>query len=149
MPRSAGTPPVLVFMNIIFRRPDTGAWKKFAPLSAVLASRAKKQMWSRLKSMEVEAPIPCCTLAELPPVTREDVLEWFSLNRIYDSEEKRMRAVDRLFPAGSRQNRAMSEIEAFCEEELQKFVRECGCDQPPAGAGWFVDAAGSGVVPTS
>src|SRR5579862_2643318 len=44
MPRSAGTPPVLVFMNVIFRRPDASAWRSLAPLSAVLASRAKKQM---------------------------------------------------------------------------------------------------------
>ena len=59
--------------------------------------------------MEAAAPIPCCALAELPPVTREDVLEWFSLNRIYDSEEKRMRAVDRLVqdmmpPSGARRS---------------------------------------------
>jgi hypothetical protein len=128
IPRTAGAPPVLVFVNIVLPRAQAAGWKKL--VDSVLWSRGRKRVWSGLKALETSAGIPCRVLAELPPVTREDVLEWFSLNRIYDSEEKRIRAVDRLFPPGSRQQRAMWEIEAFCEEELQKFAGECGYGQP-------------------
>jgi hypothetical protein len=51
-------------------------------------------------------------------------MDWFRNHKIYDSEEKRLRAVDRLFPSGVMRPKAMMEIERFCQEELQAFAAE-------------------------
>jgi class 3 adenylate cyclase len=128
VPPSSDRPPVLVFISIIFPRADRTSWKKVLPLGAVTASMRKKRIWNTLAALQRTSSIPCRVLAELPPITREDVLEWFSLNHIHDCEEKRMRAVDRLFPGRAMSPKAMWEIEAFCAEELRNFAAERGYD---------------------
>ena len=125
MPRCSERPPLLVFINVVFPHTGNRGWKNFRP-GTVVATLRKKRIWTQLEALELKANAPCRVLAELPAVTREDVLEWFSLNHIYDSEEKRLRAVDRLFPRGSSSPRAMGEIETFCVEELRRFAEEKG-----------------------
>ncbi|HYL77850.1 MAG TPA: adenylate/guanylate cyclase domain-containing protein [Bryobacteraceae bacterium] len=121
-------PPVLVFISVIFPRVEQSAWNKMMPFGSMTASMRKKRIWNTLKTLEQVSSAPCRVLAELPPITRADVLEWFSLNQIYDSEEKRLRAVNRLFPGGSMASKAMAEIEVFCAEELRNFAAERGYD---------------------
>jgi len=125
---SADRPPLVVFISIIFPRTDQTSWPKMLRLGTMSATMRKKRVWNTLKALERESTVSCRVLAELPAITREDVLEWFSLNHIYDSEEKRMRAVDRLFPKGALGPKAMWEIEKFCAEELRNFAAERGDD---------------------
>jgi serine/threonine protein kinase len=125
VPQSEERPVVVVFVSVIFPRAGGSAWTKLVPALDSTASR-RKRVQRALSALEQTARIPCCVLAELPPVTREDLLEWFSLNHIYESEDRRMRAVDRLFPSGARAPKAMWEIEAFCAEELRTFAMERG-----------------------
>jgi hypothetical protein len=91
-----------------------------------LSAVRRRRIQRALLAVEQTAGIPCRVLTELTAVTREDLLEWFSLNRIYESEDKRIQAVDRLFPLGAQAPRAMREIEAFCAEELRNFTTERG-----------------------
>jgi len=121
-------PPVLVFISIIFPRLERTSWTRMLRLGTVSAAMLKKRVWNALKELQEAATVSCRVLTELPPITREDVLEWFSLNQIYDSEEKRMLAVDRLFPGGALSPKAMWEIEKFCAEELRNFAAERGYD---------------------
>jgi serine/threonine protein kinase len=127
LPRATQRPVVLVFVSIIFPRPEVSSWKKFLP-GATTARWRKKQIWNALKTLEQRSALPCRVLAELPSITREDVLEWFSLHNIYDAEEKRMRAVDRLFQDGAMRLKSMWEIEAFCAQEVHRFAAEGGFD---------------------
>jgi hypothetical protein len=128
LPRSADLPPVLVFISIIFPRIERASWRRMLPQGIMSATMRKKRVWNTLRTLEQRATVPCRVLAELPPIRREDVLEWFSLHQIYDSEEKRMLAVDRLFPGGALSPKAMWEIEKFCSEELRNFAAERGYD---------------------
>ena len=137
MPPSPERAPVLVFVNVVFPRAEAAGWKKLIPGASIIASRRKKAFFDYLKSLEPLAGIPCRVLAELPPVTREDILEWFSLNHIHDSEEKRIRAADRLFPPDANRPRAMWEIETFCAEELAACARDRGQPAPAASLSSF------------
>jgi class 3 adenylate cyclase len=127
LPQETQRPVVLVFISIIFPRAQLPSWTRFL-LGAMTAKWRKKRIWNALKTLEEDSAVPCRVLAELPSIIREDVLEWFSLHNIYDTEEKRMRAVDRLFQGGALRLKAMWEIEAFCAEELQRFAAERGFD---------------------
>ncbi len=118
-------PVVVVFLSVIFPRTSGALWRRLVPALDPAASR-RRRIQRTLGSLEASAGIPCRVLTELPSVTREDLLDWFSLNHIYESEDKRIRAVDRLFPSGTRVSRAMWEIEAFCAEELRNVARERG-----------------------
>lgn len=125
VPPSEERPTVIVFVNVILPRSSRSTWTKLVPALNPSASRRKK-VQRALRALEQTARIPCCVLAELPPVRREDLLEWFSLNHIYESEEKRIRAIERVFPSGATAPKAMWEIEAFCAEELRAFAMERG-----------------------
>jgi hypothetical protein len=125
---SSDRPPVLVFISIIYPRRGRAFWNKVLPIGSITAKIRKKRISQTLQSLAQTSVAPCRVLAELPPIAREDVLAWFSLNHIYDSEEKRMHAVDRLFQSGAIRSKAMWEIEAFCAEELRNFAAERGYD---------------------
>jgi hypothetical protein len=124
LPVTNNRPPVLVFISVIFPRPEAVGWKKLLPGALDPATARQKSVQRFLKSLEQSAAVPCRVLAGLPPVTRDDVMDWFRNHKIYDSEEKRLRAVDRLFPSGVMRPKAMMEIERFCQEELQAFAAE-------------------------
>jgi serine/threonine protein kinase len=125
IPPSQERPVVVVFVSVILPRSGRSAWTKLLPALDSAASR-RKTVQRALRALEEAARIPCCVLAELPPVTREDLLEWFSLNHIYESEDRRIRAIERLFPSGVTEPKAMWEVEAFCAEELRAFALERG-----------------------
>ena len=127
LPRVTQRPVVLVFMSIILPRAEPISWKRYLP-GGVTARRRKTRIWQTLKLLELRSAVPCRVLAELPAILREDVLEWFSLHNIHDSEEKRISAVDRLFQRGALNPKAMGEIEGFCAEEVRRFAAERGFD---------------------
>ena len=121
LPESGERPVFVVFVSVIFPRTRGSVWRRLLPALDPAALRRKK-IQRALSALEPAAGIPCRVLTELPPVTREDLLDWFSLNHIYESEDKRMKAVERLFPSGVKAAKAMWEIEAFCAEELRNFA---------------------------
>jgi hypothetical protein len=124
----ASRTPVFIFLAVIFRRSNAGGG--IVPrLRAVLDQRQRKRIAGELQEVASRATIPCLALAELPPITREDVLEWFALHHVHASEEKRLTAVDQLFDGGRVTRKAMWEIEAFCATELQAYKRERGHDE--------------------
>jgi len=61
-------------------------------------------------------------------VTRDDVMEWFSLHNIYDSEEVRLRALERVFQGGALPagHKSMAEIELQLREIHRDFAIERG-----------------------
>ena len=125
IPAQDSPPLVVLFISIVFQRSGDSVWNKMNPI-AMMQKMRKKRILSTLSSMERAARIPCHALAELPAVSREDVREWFRLNQIYNSEEQRMRALDRLFQGSASKPKAMWEIERFCSEELRSFLAEGG-----------------------
>jgi hypothetical protein len=129
LPPCSDRAPILVFISIIFPRVNRSSWEKLFSLRSVTGHMRQKRIWSTLIALAQASSIPCRVLPELPPITREDVLEWFSLNNIHDSEEKRMLAVDRLFQGSTVRPKAMWEIETFCAEELRTFAAERGYDE--------------------
>jgi len=111
----------LVFLNIIY--PTTaGRWGK-----AWLERRARSRIQAELRSA-CHLSCPCLMLSELRAVTRDDVLEWFSLHNVYDSEELRLKASDKLFGTGRGipSRKTMAEIELYLREIHQKFVAQRG-----------------------
>jgi len=66
-------------------------------------------------------------LDELKPITRDDVLEWFSLHNILETEEQRLRAAQKIFTStGSSAAKRMAEIETHLREVQHTFLLERG-----------------------
>jgi iSTAND domain-containing protein/adenylate/guanylate cyclase family protein len=128
LPGSPNRPTIFVFISIVFPRPQRSLWRRILFLNSVGVYFRRKRIRRAVKALEQTSAAPFRVLAELPPLTREDVLEWFSLNHIHESEEKRMKAVDRLFQGGELP-KAMWEIEAFCADEMRSFAAERGYDE--------------------
>jgi class 3 adenylate cyclase len=126
LPHSEVRPPVLIFISVILPRGEKSGWKKLLPDALDPTTTHRNSIHRTLKSLEKRAAVPCRVLAELPPVTRDDVLDWFRDHSIYESEAHRIRAVDRLFSNGVMRPKAMMEIERFCQEELRNFAAERG-----------------------
>ena len=123
---STGLPPILIFINVVYTRPAQG-WRGILTAAPL---RTKLQRWRIQRAVaKMRRSRPhCLALAELPPVTPEDVLEWFTLNGIDNSEQERIRAVEEFFGKGGG-TMPMSEVEKFCERELRKFIAAKGWDE--------------------
>ena len=70
----------------------------------------------------------CLLLNELMSITRDDVLEWFSLHNILETEEQRLTAAGRIFgSAGMMASRkSMAEIETHLRNVQHTFLLERG-----------------------
>src|ERR1019366_4058901 len=69
---------------------------------------------------------PCLLLDELKPITRDDVLEWFSLHNILETEEQRLKTAASIFTGhGSMSLRkSMAEIETHLRNVQHAFLLE-------------------------
>jgi hypothetical protein len=70
----------------------------------------------------------CLLLDELKPITRDDVLEWFSLHNILETEEQRLNAAAKIF-GGVRTMAAcksMAEVETHLTNVQRAFLLERG-----------------------
>jgi len=74
------------------------------------------------------ATCPCLLLDELMPITRDDVLEWFSLHNILETEEQRLKTTASIFTGhGSMSVRkSMAEIETHLRNVQHAFLLEQG-----------------------
>jgi serine/threonine protein kinase len=107
-------PQIIVFLNLISPS-SPGRWLELL----LRAGRLRRQ----LRRRRIEAQLrgitaahhgcSCVVLDELKPVTRDDVMEWFSLHNILHSERERLEAAERIFRSGNRvvASRRMAEVE--------------------------------------
>ena len=64
-----------------------------------------------------------CAPNELKPITRDDVLEWFSLHSILETEEQRLNATGKIFSdTGCSPVKRMAEIETELRDVQQTFL---------------------------
>ncbi|MBI4908531.1 MAG: CHAT domain-containing protein [Acidobacteria bacterium] len=117
-PPSEQRPAIVVFFSIRFQQPGQVWWQKLL-LTSLPARKRRQTISNTLADLERTVRVPCHRLAELPPVVREDVDEWFELNHIFSPAE-RLRALNRLFPSAGAP-KPMAEIEEFCNEVLRNL----------------------------
>jgi hypothetical protein len=124
LPRQEEPRGILVFVNVVYPVWGGRAWN---PLRW-LHRRRQRQIGAVLREIETAASplLPCRLLAELAPVTRDEVLEWFSVHYIFESEGRRLKAVERLFQGETFRPKSMAEVEMFCEEILEEIGDEEG-----------------------
>ena len=136
MEKDPSRPQVLVFLSVIYPRPENRAWRewfKLKPITQrVIRKRIKEDLLEISASLGVASrssrALPCLLLDELQPITRDDLLEWFSLYNICESEEIRLKTSSEVFTPGrgSGKYKPMSEIELFLQDVHQRFVAERG-----------------------
>jgi serine/threonine protein kinase len=138
MKEDSSRPQILIFLSIIYPKLRDRAWKdwlKLGPISRrILRKRIKEDLLEICGSPDIPAQTstlarcPCLMLDELKPITRDDLMEWFSLYNIYESEEIRLKTSSAMFATSgeSRKYKPMAEIELFLKEVHQRFVMERG-----------------------
>jgi len=116
-------PQVLIFLNVIYPSGSSPAdWRFwYNPRRIVHGYRKRriKRQLTRLSRQFASHGSLLYLLDELQPVSREDVLEWFILNRI-GSEDIRLKKLREIFPARHRTRQSMGEI----ERRLKDFQSE-------------------------
>jgi serine/threonine protein kinase len=128
LPAEASLPQVLVFLNVIYppaeAQPGHRAWMQPGLMIRRLKTR---RIQGELLSLTPQ-DFPFLALHELGPITRDDVMEWFSLHNIYDSEDRRMKRAQEIFQnAGvTFTRRTMAEIEAVLGNIHREFIAERG-----------------------
>jgi hypothetical protein len=116
---SAPEPQFLIFLKIIYPPERTAAWLRWLRRPKD-KSRIQQQLGEVLGRSV--SSCPSLLLAELSPVTVDDVTDWFHRNGIYLSEQRRRAAAEALFPR--RAARRLSEIEHALENIHREFIRE-------------------------
>ena len=111
---------LLVFLNIIY--PRASRWQGLAPWWKK-RQLTKQDVHRRMVRVceRVKARCPIALLNELTPVTVDDVKDWFSQNRIYDSELRRHELANSVFKDASAKR--MAEVELALHNIHQEFVR--------------------------
>jgi hypothetical protein len=133
LPALPGMPNLIVFLNVIYPALSKSRLNviNIARPVNLFRTLARRRIQTQLRELTL-APAdhrvcPCAVLSELAPITRDDVLEWFSLHDIGDSEEYRLTKSELIFPRRhSRLRRRMAEVEAFLREAHHAFVSERG-----------------------
>jgi serine/threonine protein kinase len=137
--QSATSPQILAFFDVVYPKTYQESWKNWLPLGALGQRLVKRRVQDDLQAIvrssgagekETLAKPRCACLVfdELQAITRDDVMEWFVLHNVYDSEETRLKMSQRIFAAGERVSRqkAMSEIEVSLKNVHEKFLAERG-----------------------
>lgn len=127
IPRFKTSPSLLVFFNLVYPR-STPARGISSFFSNALQNRAKFGIQAEVSRIQANHPgIPMLCLPELGEITKDDVLEWFSLHEIYDSEERRLRVSEELFlgdGGGLVRAKQMAEVEAKLHDIHKSFLAE-------------------------
>jgi hypothetical protein len=89
-------PQILVFLSVVYPRPQDRTWRDRVKLGPVSRKIVRKRIQRDLNEIcgspaaparrSKPQPCPCLLLDELQPITRDDLMEWFSLYNIYESE---------------------------------------------------------------
>jgi hypothetical protein len=119
-------PQILIFLNVIY--PSVQRRESLSRLRALLPGARDVRMMKLLNALARGSACPCQILNELQPITRDDVMEWFSAYNIFDSEEIRLKALDRIFQSETRhvRSKTMAEIETCLKEVHRDYVAEQG-----------------------
>jgi hypothetical protein len=127
MPADVALPQVLLFLNVIYPGMPGSGWRMRTSATSVLRRFKIRQVQSDLRSLNPKK-LPFQVLRELEPITHDDVMEWFGLHNIYDSEERRMKRAQEIFqqPGMTSSRRSMAEIEAVLGTIHREFVAERG-----------------------
>ncbi len=114
-------PQFLIFLKVIYPPPEALSWWR-----SLLRGRQQGKPRIQQELQEILSQIadacPSLLLAELSPVTVDDVTDWFHRNGIYISEQRRRAAAEALFPRKAA--RRLSEIEHALETIHREFIRE-------------------------
>ena len=122
-------PQLLVFLNVVYPPGGPPGNRISEWFHSTRSGGVKKRVVAELQALS-DQPTRCprLLLDELRPVTKDDVMEWFSLHNIYDSQELRMQVSDSLFFSGGRRflRKSMAEIESRLHQLHQNYMAERG-----------------------
>ena len=114
-------PQFLIFLKLIYPPAESrGWWRAWVGQGQGNKPRIQQQLTEVLS--RAAAVCPSLLLAELGPVTVDDVTDWFHRNGIYVSEQRRKAAAEALFQR--RAARRLSEVEHALETIHREFIRE-------------------------
>jgi len=136
IPTDRAKPHVVVFLNVIYPPSSPSGWRHllFNPKALsqkLIRKRIQRDLREIATASELaknQASTPFLLLDELKPITRDDVLEWFSLHNILETEEQRIRATRKLFAGGGTAAawKSMAEVETHLKEVQRSFLLERG-----------------------
>jgi serine/threonine protein kinase len=120
-PSDEAGPQFLIFLKVVYPAQEmVPRWRQWLARRPADKSRIQKQLTALLT--ERVASCPSLVLAELAPVTVDDVTDWFHRNGIYLSEQRRRAAAESLFQR--RGTRRLSEVEQALENIHRQFIQE-------------------------
>jgi serine/threonine protein kinase len=129
LPWSLDAPYVIVCINVIYPYRSTVDWRRllFNPI-VLFRNLGKSSIHRHLMAIAAEQePCECLLLDELKPISRDDVLEWFSLHNILETEEQRLTAASRIFGNSAATGyKRMAEIETQLKDVQRNFLLEQG-----------------------
>jgi serine/threonine-protein kinase len=120
LPSNPAGPQIVVCLNVIYQSLlDKRSSRLFqGPIAKVRKIRIRRQLADIVSGANASGREATCTsllLDELRSITRDDVLEWFSLHNIFETEEQRLQAAGRMFG----RSRAISSSRSMAEIETQ------------------------------
>ncbi len=119
-----GTPQFLIFFNIQYQRPGQTLWAKLFKRNRYVKKLVRGQLNVILKS--VRDSCQCEMIAELKPVKKKDVKDWFRSYKVYTNELKRNKKIDSIFRENNKpvKFKCMAEIEIELEKILIKYEED-------------------------
>jgi serine/threonine protein kinase len=136
VPRAIGGPQIVVCLNVIYPRDSNARWQRGRFDFRAGVRRLKKRRIRRILAEIADAGARaqgsqtdfCLLLDEIKSITRDDVLEWFSLHNILETEEQRLQAAGQIF-GGVRKmstSKSMAEVETRLKTVQRTFLIERG-----------------------
>ena len=118
-------PQIIIFLTIIHPAHERG-WKSWLGLSGFDKKQVVKEMEELTSSRPKETNSVCPTLSlrELGCVSRDDVMDWFSLNKIYDEVKVWQSKCEEIFKTGDCLR--MAEIEHKLKQIHREFIERKG-----------------------
>jgi hypothetical protein len=136
IPSAPDRPQVVVFLNVIYQHAPNDDWRRLLLNPKALSRKLTKTRIQRdlaaihtvYSAQQAEGTCPFLLLDQLKPITRDDVLEWFSLHNILETEEQRLRATGRIFASADAVApwKSMAEIETHLRHLQHSFLVERG-----------------------
>lgn len=136
IPHAPGGPQIIVCLNVIYPRARHGKWHLGGFGPGILARKLKKtrirKVLAEIGGVGADAydgrAALCLVLDELKPITRDDVLEWFSLHNILETEEQRLHAAGKIFTSvrAMAACKSMAEVETHLRDVQRAFLLERG-----------------------
>jgi hypothetical protein len=118
-------PQFIIFLTLIHPIQE-GGWKNWLGMSRFDKKQVVKELEAMVAARRGELKGACSTLLlkELTCVSRDDVMDWFSLNKIYDDVKVWQSKCLALFKSGDCMS--MAEIEHELKEIQREFIEKRG-----------------------